>query len=491
MKLWLDTKSLDDYRTLLRAKRLPVYRIVGRTLEVPDQFAHLLGYDVAPSEAAEYTQTPGLFDYQADIARMAIDKRKFAVFADCGLGKTLILLEFAWHAAKSLPADRKVLLVSPLMVCQQTVDESQSWYGMAPEFVPASGLAAWLSGEGCRVGITNYEAIREGLPQGKLGALILDESSMLKSHYGAWGTRLIDLGRGLEWKLALTGTPAPNDRIEYANHSVFLDVHRSTNEFLARYFVNRGKTQNRWEIKPHALTAFYRDLSHWAIFLSDPSVYGWSDNCEGIPPIHVHIEDVPMTPEQIKAMQATTGGLVAANVGGIGQRSKLGQIGKGKFEGEAIPTRKPSYIRDLVESWPDESTIIWCLYNGEQDTIEREFPDAVSLRGTTPYEERVEGIRRFKSGECRVLISKPKILGFGLNLQVATRQVFSGLQDSYESFYQAVKRSNRVGSTRPLNVHVPVTDIEMQMVQSVLEKADRVESDTREQERLFREANHG
>lgn len=480
--MFVDTANIEHYRTFLRAKRCPVYRVRGRYLEVPDEYAHMLGEGATERPQTDYSPHSELFDYQRDIAAIAIRKRKFAVFADCGLGKTLILLEFARHAAR----DGRVLIVSPLMVCPQTADECERWYGERPDVVSAADLPAWLeSGEG--VAITNYESIRDGLPSGRLAGLVLDESSMLKSHYGKWGRRLIDMGRGVPWKLALTGTPAPNDRIEYANHSVFLDVHRSTNEFLARYFVNRGQTDNRWEIKPHALRPFYRDLSHWAIFLSDPSVYGWKDNCDSIPPIHVHVEDVPMTPEQTAAVQKLTGGIFAKSAGGIGQRSKLGQIAKGRFEGRPIPTNKPGYIRNLVESWPNESTIVWCLYNDEQDSMEKVFPDAVSISGSTPYEDRVAGVEAFKRGERRVLITKPKILGFGLNLQIATRQVFSGLQDSYESFYQAVKRSNRIGSTRPLNVHIPVTDVELPMVQTVLSKADRVESDTQEQERMFRE----
>jgi SNF2 family DNA or RNA helicase len=155
-----------------------------------------------------------------------------------------------------------------------------------------------------------------------------------------------------------------------------------------------------------------------------------------------------------------------------------------------MPTNKPAYIKRLVDSWPDESTIIWCHYNDEQESMERTFPDAVSISGATSQSDREIGIDRFKAGDARILISKPKVLGFGLNLQIATRQVFSGLKDSYEEFYQAVKRSNRIGSTRPLNVHIPVTELEMAFVDNVLRKSDRVEADTKEQEELFKEIGH-
>lgn len=484
-----NTSSMDSYRTFLRLKKIPAYSWKGTTAIVPDQYAAALGQATESASFVNWEPSGFLFDYQRDITRMALRKRKFAVFAACGLGKTLIMLEFAQAAAEA--CKRPILIVSPLMVIPQTCEEFGRFYPhRSLEQVSAAKLQGWLNDASRRtsnIGITNYEAIREGLTAGDLGGLVLDESSMLKSHYGAWGTRLIELGKGIDWKLALTGTPAPNDRIEYANHAVFCDHFRTVNEFLARYFVNRGETQNRWEIKPHAVKPFYRDMSHWCIFLENPAVYGWKDNCETIPPINIHIDHVELTTEQRKEVQSITGGLFVNDIGGIGQRSKLSQLAKGKSNGEAISTEKPGFIRRLVDSWPDESTIIWCRYNSEQDSMEKMFPNAGSIRGDTPLEERIRIIDAFKRRLITDLISKPKVLGFGLNLQVATRQVFSGLQDSYEEFWQAVKRSNRIGSTKPLNVHIPVTEIEVPMIQTVLDKAKRVQNDTEEQERLFRE----
>jgi superfamily II DNA or RNA helicase len=312
---------------------------------------------------------------------------------------------------------------------------------------------------------------------------------MLKSHYGKYGQQCLALGRGLEWKLCCTGTPAPNDRIEYANHAVFLDAFPTINSFLARFFVNRGQTGERWVLKHHALGPFYRALSHWAIFLQNPATYGWKDlDTDTIPPIHTHIHHVELTEDQRKLLERQTGRLFVMDVGGIGSRSRLAAIGKGWNGKQAIETNKYAYMRSLVDSWPGESVIIWCLYNNEQDRVDKTFPEAVSIRGSTPHAKRMEWINEFKAGQRRVLITKPKILGFGLNLQVCTRQIFSGLQDSYESFYQAVKRSNRIGSKSTLHVHIPVTDAEEPMVQNVLRKAHRVQQDTEEQERIFHDA---
>ena len=491
MKILLRTNSIADYRRFLIAKRIPRVSVTGHVVTVPDEYAHLIdGEDQIDLAKTPYVARRFLFDYQRDIAKVAAQKRKYCIFADCGLGKTLNILEFARHASGLLPKSQCVLIISPLMVISQTLAECKRFYGdsLPIKRVRAAELREWMLKGKDRIGITNYDALTDDISQGRLGALILDESSMLKSHYGAWGTKCIELGRGLSWKLACTGTPAPNDRIEYANHAVFMDAYPTVNSFLARFFVNRGHTDNRWELKPHALEPFYRALSDWCIFLTNPATYGWKDNCENVPPIHVHIHDVELTRQQRDALHETTGALFAVSVGGITSRSQLGQIAKGNHNGIAIETAKPAFIRRLVDSWPDESTLIWCIYNHEQDTMEVAFPEAASIRGETPPERREELIADFKAGRRRILISKPKILGFGLNLQVATRQVFSGLQDSYESYYQAVKRSNRYGATKPLNVHIPITEVERPMIETVLQKAKMIQRDTEEQERIFRHA---
>ncbi|MDR3582536.1 MAG: DEAD/DEAH box helicase [Candidatus Pacebacteria bacterium] len=423
-----------------------------------------------------------MFDYQRDIARLAIKRKKFAAFVRPGMGKTLIGTEFARHASQQLGITRNVLMLSPPMVIKQTIEEASRFYGgsLPIQRIRASELADWtVNGSG--VGITNYEGLKPDVPRGRLGALIADESSLLKSHYGKWGQEVIRLGKGLDWKLCLTGTPAPNDRIEFANHAVFLDAFPTINSFLAKFFINRGQTQERWEMKAHAAGAFYKALSHWSIFMSSPATYGWKDNCGTIPPIEVHIHDVDMTDAQNDQVRKLTGTLFSNHVGGIGDRSKLARIAKGG------DSNKPAFIRELIESWPDESTLVWCRFNDEQDRLKAEMPWAASISGDTPDHERERIIAGFQAGSIKTILTKAKILGFGLNMQVCTRQVFSSCHDSYEEYFQAVMRSNRVGSTRPLNVHLPVTEAERQMMENVLRKAHRVEEDTLIQERLFKE----
>lgn len=487
MELTLDPRSIDDYRTFLRIKQLPVYTLSGRDAWFPDEYADMVGVkSKRKATAVPYHPSSFLFDYQRDITRIALRKQRFAVFADCGLGKTVIYFEYVRTVLPTLAKqNRGALILSPSMVVEQTIEECRRFYGddLPIEQIDSCDLSSWLQSCGGKLGITNYEALRNDVDPGRLGCLIADESSILKSHYGKYGQEVIRLGRGLDWKLAGTGTPAPNDRIEYANHAVFLDQFPTVNSFLARYFINRGQTMERWELKPHAVEPFYRALSHWSIFLTNPATYGWKDNCESIPPIHVHVHDVPMTDDQHAAVRKATGGLFAVRAGGITTRSTFSKIAKGLDGSE---TRKFDFIRDLVGSWPDKSTIIWCWYNEEQDRVAKLFPNCANIDGNTPHKKRLELIADFKAGRRLELVSKPQVLGFGLNLQVAKHQVFSSLIDSYEKYYQCVKRSNRYGSTEPLDVHIPVLDVERPMVENVLRKSTMVQRDTEEQESIFR-----
>lgn len=493
MIIHFNTNSPEDYQRFLAVKRLPRYRIIGHTAEIPDEYASRLGIEVVMPKLKPYVPCPGLFDYQGDIADISIRKKKFAVFAAPGWGKTLIMWEYARYVASVLPPNQCILMLAPPMVVEQSIEEANWFYGgkLPIRQLRANKLNDWLVSGKEQIGITNWEALSDDTPRGRLGCLIPDESSIMKSHDGKYAQTVIRLGRGLDWKLCSTGTPAPNDRIEYANHAVFLDAFPTVNAFLAKFFINRGQTNERWELKPHALRPFYRALSHWCIFLSSPATYGWKDNVGKIPPIVVTIHDVDLTEEQNDLVRSETRQLFVGSAGGITKRSTLAQIAKGKFKGKNVETNKPEYIRQLVNSWPDESTIVWCRYNAEQETVARLFPDVANVSGDTPYERRKVLIEDFKARRRRVLVSKPEVLGYGMNLQVATRHVFSSCEDSYEKFTQAVKRSNRVGSTLPLNVHLVVTDAERPQMENVLQKAARVQLDEEEQEKLFKEIGYG
>lgn len=481
MYLALDLKSADDYRKFLQIRGLPKYRFTGRCADVPDEYAHLIGASAAKDTHADYHPAGYLFDYQRDIAKIAIRKRKFAAYVDCGLGKTAIIFEFARHALRA--TGKPVLIVSPSMVISQTQAEHEKFYPDDDRIVrlDSGSLESFLR-DGSGIAICSYNILAKGIDGRNLGGLILDESSMLKSAYGKWGTACVELGQGVPYKLACTGTPAPNDRIEFAQTAVFLDQCRTVNEFYARYFVNRGQTDNRWEMKPHAQQRFYKDLSGWSIFLSNPATYGWKDNSQALPPIEIKTYDINLTEEQRKASESLTGSMFVTNAGGITTRSKLAQLAKGK----GAESLKPAFIWSLVKTFNSDGSIIWCKFNDEQDALANAIPDAANIDGSTPDAKRQELIDDFKSGRRKVLISKPKILGFGLNLQVARHHIFSTLMDSYEEYYQCIKRSNRIGSTSPLTVHIPISELDAAGVENVLRKAANVDADTRIQEHLFK-----
>jgi len=489
MQLILDPNSVADYRTFVTAKSFPKFRCAGRMIEFPSEYAHLLGLETpADVKVKQYRPIKCLFDYQASVARLSIRKKKFGIFMACGRGKDLTMKDTARYVASVLPKDKKILIMEPLNCVEQSLEETSKWYGKALPFerVKSGNLTDWILGSGGRLGICNYDGLSEDTPQGKLGALFANEGSIFKSN-GVWATTMIRIGAGLEWKFVYTGTPAPNDRIEYANHAVFLDQFPNINAFCARYFINKGQTQDRWIMKPHAVGKFYREISHWCILLDNPAVYGFKDNCEPLPPINVHIHEIDLSNQQREAVYELTGKLFMDEPGGITTRSKLSQIGKGNYKGNKIDAAKPEFIRKLVDSWRDkESTIIWCGYNHEQDQMEKIFPDACSIRGETKYEDRIRMIRSFQAGENRLMISKSACIGWGLNLQIATRQVFSFVNDSWEQFHQCLARSSRIGAKFPLHAHFPITEIERPMMENTLAKARRIEQDAVEQEQEFK-----
>ena len=210
MDLTANTRSMDSYRQFLRVKSLPTYRIVGRRMTFPDEYNDRIGLRKRNGHSTKYEPADYLFDYQRDIAEMAIRKRKFCLFVECGLGKTSIFLEFARHALREMPKRKCALIVSPLMVVKQTMAEATRFYGntLPIEQVHAANLNEWLAAGKGRLGITNYEALRPEIEAGRLGCLILDESSMLKSHYGKWGPQVHRVGAGARLEAGCNRNPS-------------------------------------------------------------------------------------------------------------------------------------------------------------------------------------------------------------------------------------------------------------------------------------------
>lgn len=485
---------LDEYPDLLAIRSLPDYRFVGAaTVEVDTVDLDLIGQ--APDAAARADVHPAahLFDYQAWIVRRAVARERFAVFAGTGLGKTAIGLEWA-----RLVGERhggRTLIVAPLNVCRQWIEEVRHFYGDTVPVVDVTdrrALDAWLiDGEG--LGVTNYEKFDRAVAADTdeagevvnlkyqsgdvldVGAVILDESSVLKS-FGPRKFAIMRAFDGIRYKLALSATPAPNQRTEFAQHALFLGYVRSTTEYLTAYFVNRD---GDWEMKPHALDAWIANLASWAVFLTDPRKWGFHDYAE-LPELVTLYPQIVLTDEQMVAARTYEVGdqpsIFGATPGGITSRTKMMQIAHG-FELDSgtvaarYPTLKPGWIAETCARHGGEQVIVWVTFDEEGDRLAELIPGAVHLSGRTPRRQRDDVIEAFRQGAGpRVLILKPAMFGFGVNLQSCHVQVFSTITDSFERWWQCVRRSLRYGQTHPVTVYVPLTQLDEAICRNVMDK---------------------
>ncbi len=518
--------DLDAYALFLKAKTLPESRITydwrgdSYTLSTPARFAALLGVSKDSAFRTPHSALSSyLWDYQRFIVKAALEAKRYAMYADCGLGKTPMFLEWSKHVMERTGG--KVLILSPLQVIEQTREESVKFYGDRLPILHLHtryDLEVWLDLEGTatRLAITNYEKLIPGVIPSlrKLAGLVCDESSILKGGGGVIKWNLIKSAKGIEYKLSSTATPAPNEIMEYASQAGFLERIRSESEVLWTFF-SRDK-RGVWRIKAHALAGFYRLLASWSIYLRNPVTYGWADNLSSIPAPVVQEYRLEMTPEQGAASQrifhAAGAGLFGHKAMGVAQRSKLSQLAKGfvyrsaecgmrsaECRVERIPSRKPDevvrLIVDEVSRW--NQVLVWTVFDEESRILAerlRDFnPDQVAvLDGSMPQSKRLEILESFRHGTLAVLISKPALLGFGMNFQFCGAMIFSGWDDSYERWYQAIRRAYRYGQTKALRIHVPyIAELEGMILDNVLRKKANFERDAETQERYYLEALKG
>jgi superfamily II DNA or RNA helicase len=394
-----------------------------------DRRAERVGVEIDSAELH-----PLLHDFQRDGTAWALRTGRAALFWDCGLGKTFAQIEWARHAAES------TLLVAPLSVARQTVREARSID--ADVTYVRSGQDATEPG----LWITNYEMVDQFDPA-MFGAVVLDESSILKSVDGKVRSRLIETFRSVPRRLACTATPAPNDVAELANHAEFLGV-MSRPEMLAAYFVH---DERDWRLKGHASRPMYRWMTSWAQALRRPSDLGYSDEGFDLPDLRILAEpvDVATIPD---------GQLFATDLGGVGGRARVRR--------ETLDARveRTAALAAGKDQW-----IVWCGLNDESRAL-AEIDGAVNVEGSWSPDEKAEALEAFQDGEVRVLVTKPSIAGFGMNFQNCSRMAFVGLSDSYESYYQAIRRCWRFGQTEPVEAHIVVSELEMAIVENVRRK---------------------
>lgn len=387
-----------------------------------------------------------LFPFQQAIVRWAIRRGRAAIFADTGLGKTRMQIE--WARQIGGPA----LIVAPLGVAQQTIAEAAR-VGVDVAFVSSAAEV------GPGISITNYEKLHRFDPAA-FRAVVLDESSILKSITGKTRDRLVRDWTAVPYRLACTATPAPNDLDELANHSEFLDV-MSRRDMLATYFVHDDAG---WRIKGHARDPFYRWLATWAVYIRTPSDIGFADDGFALPELRMSERQIAIDHKPDETLFPTLAS---------------GVVGRAKARRSSVSGRVAA-AAELIRSTPGQ-WLIWCGLNAEQDAIAAALGDeCVSIAGPDSDEAKIAREQAWREGRVRVLATKPSIFGFGMNWQHCSQMLFLGIGDSWEQYYQAIRRCWRFGQTRPVDVTVVTSEAEARVLENVRRKEVEAQRTARE-----------
>ena len=407
------TKDIKDYLAFLEKKK---------TQRVESGF-----------ELTDEQLNPMLFPFQKYCVRRALAVGKFALFEDCGLGKTIQQLEWAQKVSEHI--DRPVLILAPLAVISQTIKEGEK-FGYTVTEIENTDNKTVPTG----IYITNYDNM-EHIDAYHFGGIVLDESSILKNFQGKTRTALIEEFRNTPYKLACTATPSPNDTTEICNHSEFLDV-MSRTEMLAMYFVHDGGSTSDWRLKGHAKQAFWDFVSTWAVMLNKPSDIGFSDEGYDLPPLNVE-QVIVETPKRDNWMLFNSTAVNATDY-----HKELRETYQLRLD----------KVAEMVKARPNENFIIWIGHDDEGKYLRNLLPDAVEVKGSDNKDYKKNTLLGFGRGEFRILITKLKIAQFGLNYQNCHNQIFASLDFSFEATYQGIRRSYRFGQTQEVNIYLVITD---------------------------------
>ncbi len=387
---------------------------------------------------------PKLFPYQADIVRWAIRRGKAALFEAPGLGKSFQEWEFAKHTSEY--TDMPAIIFAPLSVSEQMVME-------APEFGYTLNLCRTRGDIRSGINVTNYEKLDKFSAE-DFGTVVIDESSLLKAgSFGKTATMLKDFASTIPFRLAATATPSPNDMDEILYHAEWLGVMREA-EAKALFFTQDGNSSNKMRLKMNAVDAFYKWLASWSIALRQPSDLGYSNDGFQRPPVNytqitVDVEDPHLS-----------GTLFQMEARGIDEQRKARN---------ATMVQRVQAVADLVNS-SNEQWLVWCDLNTESDALRKAIPGSVEVKGADSPEHKVDAMVGFKSGKYRVVVSKPSMWGFGLNLQHSHNMAFCGLGNSFEQYLQAIARQDRFGQKHTVNVFVVVSIADGAVVENIKRK---------------------
>lgn len=394
-------------------------------------------------ECDEYDVNSMLHPWQRYIVAWAVRTQRAAIWADTGLGKTMMQIEWARLSGAT------ALIVAPLAVCAQTVREAAKLGISATQIADGSEIAS------PGIYVTNYERIASVDPA-ILDAVVLDESSILKQSTGKTRNMLIEHFRDVPARLACSATPAPNDPEELTNQAEFLGQMKR-NLMLAAYFVHDQNNAGGWRLKGHAQGPMMQWMATWAVALRRPSDLGGDDTGYILPglDIRAHLVDVEIEQE---------GQLFATDIGGVSGRSKVRK---------QTMADRVARTAELVAAEPDEPWVLWCGLNAESEALGKAIPGAVNVHGSLSPEEKAQLLMDFSDGKIRVLITKPSIASMGMNWQHCARMAFVGMGDSYEQYYQAIRRCYRYGQKRVVQVHIVLAEIESQIADNVRRKENQ------------------
>lgn len=413
---------MRDYRSFIKSKEIESINS---------------GIDIDRSELNR-----NLFSYQADIVAWALKKGRSAVFSDCGTGKTIMQLEFARLVCEHTGG--RTLVIAPLSVVNQTQKE---------------GIKFGIESHVCRdqsevidgINITNYE-ILDHFDADAFNCVVLDESSILKSFTSSTRNELIDKFGRTPYKLCCTASPSPNDHSEIGNHAEFLGI-MSRTEMLATYFIHDGSDTSKWRLKGYGEKKFWEWVATWAVCVRYPEDLGYPNGEFILPKLNLIEHVVNSEPKEYE--------LVARRAETLSERREARK--------ESMDARV-QVANGLIDQNPYEKWLIWCDYNAESAALHKAIADSAEVVGSDSPEYKAETAIIFSYGDLQYLVSKPSIYGFGMNFQTCHNMIFCGISDSHEQFYQAVRRCWRFGQKNDVNVHIIISEAELNVLDNIKRK---------------------
>lgn len=373
-----------------------------------------------------------LFGFQRDIVNWACRRGRAAIFADTGLGKTL--MEMTWAQQVAEHTGGRVLMVAPLCVARQHVREGEK-FGTTIQYVREQSQIE------SDIVVTNYEML-DKFDVSSFDGIVLDESSILKSSDGKTRTRIIESCKSVPYRLSCTATPSPNDHMELGNQAEFLSIMTQT-EMLAMFFTHDAGETQKWRLKGHGKSKFWEWMATWSVCIRKPSDLGYSNDGYDLPGLDIKqhvVESHDPREGELFVTEALT----------------LSEQRTAQRESTADRAAK---VAEIVNH-SDEQFIVWCNTNAESDELVKSIPDAEAVKGADKSDDKESRILRFLDDDLRVLVTKPSIAGFGLNMQSCHNMAFVGLSNSFEQYYQAVRRCYRFGQKHRVNVHIVTAEAE-------------------------------